>query len=144
VYQADGPMLRNATARYRALAGTLWKAETPRFLNLGDTVYAEYLGPGWSAAADGYRWLVRTGSLHVGGPRGPAGRLYVYVFGDGEPRLGIRVGGTDLAPQLIERSNGMLSLTASLPAALDGTEEIEVVLANAGSTALKFGFVEVR
>ena len=144
VYQADGPMLRNATARYRALAGTLWKAETPRFLNLGDTVYAEYLGPGWSAAADGYRWLVRTGSLHVGGPRGPAGRLYVYVFGDGEPRLGIRVGGTDLAPQLIERSNGMLSLTASLPAALDGTAEIEVVLANAGSTALKFGFVEVR
>jgi hypothetical protein len=144
VYQADGVVLRNATARYRALAETLWKAEPPRFINLGDTVYAEYLGAGWSTAADGYRWLLRTGTLHLGGPRGPTDRLYVYVFGDDQPRLGIRVDGTDLAPQLIERSNGMSVLAASLPAAMDGTEEIEVVLSNARPTLLKFGFVEIR
>jgi hypothetical protein len=144
VYQADGVVLRNATARYRALAETLWKAEPPRFINLGDTVYAEYLGAGWSTPADGYRWLLRTGTLHLGGPRGPTDRLYVYVFGDDQPRLGIRVDGTDLAPQLIERSNGMFSLAASLPAAMDGTEEIEVVLSSARPTLLKFGFVEIR
>jgi hypothetical protein len=144
VYQADGPVLRNATARYRTLAGTLWKAEPPRFINLGDTVYAEYLGPGWSAAADGYRWLIGTGTLHVGGPRGPTDRLYVSVFGDGEPRLGIRVDGTDLAPQFIERSNGVSELAAGLPAALDGKQEIEVVLSSGRSAAVKFGFVEVR
>jgi hypothetical protein len=144
VYQADGVVLRNATGRYRALAETLWKAEPPRFINLGDTVYAEYLGAGWSTPADGYRWLLRTGTLHLGGPRGPTDRLYVYVFGDDQPRLGIRVDGTDLAPQLIERSNGMSVLAASLPAAMDGTEEIEVVLSNARPTLLKFGFVEIR
>jgi hypothetical protein len=144
VYEADGPVFRNATARYRALAGTLWKAETPRFINLGDTVYAVYLGPGWSAAADGYRWLPRKGTLHVGAPRGPADRLYVDVFGDGEPRLGIRVDGTDLAPQLIGRSNGMSELAANLPAAPAGTQEIEVVLSNGRAAALRFGFVEIR
>jgi hypothetical protein len=144
VYQADGPVLRNATARYRALAGTLWKGEPPRSINLGDTVYAEYLGPGWSAASDGYRWLLQRGTLHVGGPRGPADCLYVDVFGDGEPRLRIRVNGMDLAPQLIERSNGMSELAARLPAALGGAEKIEVVLSNGGPAALKFGFVEIR
>ena len=144
VYQADGAVLRNATARYRALAGTLWKAEAPRFINLGDTIYAEYLGPGWSAAADGYRWLLRTGTLHVGGPRGPGDRLYVGVFSAAKPRLSLRVDGTDLAPQLNARSNGMSEFAASLPVALGGKEEVEVVLSNGDPAALQFGFVEVR
>ena len=80
----------------------------------------------------------------MGGPRGPTDRLYVSVFGDGEPRLGIRVDGTDLAPQFIERSNGVSELAAGLPAALDGKQEIEVVLSSGRSAAVKFGFVEVR
>jgi hypothetical protein len=143
VYQADGAILRNVTARYRALAGALWKADPPRFVNLGDTVYAEYLGPGWSAATDGYRWS-GAGTLHMGGPRGAADRLYVGVFGDAGTRLSIRVNGTDLAPQLTGRSNGMSEFAAALPAALAGKDEIEVALSSGRPAALKFGFVEIR
>src|ERR1039457_7380101 len=55
VYQVDGPALRNVTARYRGMAEALWKPETPRFINLGDTAFAEYAGAGWDECAGGYR-----------------------------------------------------------------------------------------
>ena len=106
--------------------GSLWRAEAPRFINLGDGLYAEYLGPGWSAAADGYRWLLGTGSLRIAAPRGPAERLYVIFFTDTEPSLAIRVEDTEVATQRIEHSNGMLTLAVSLPATLIGKQEINV------------------
>jgi len=143
VYQEGGGMLRNTTGRYRTLSGTLWSDEVPRFINLGDTVYAEYLGHGWSAASDGYRRLLGTGTLRVGGPRQPSDHLYVDVFGD-VVRLGVRVAGADVAPQLIERSNGVAEFAGSLPAMLIGQKEIEVTLSNQGALPLTFGFVEIR
>lgn len=144
VYLEEGGVLRNVTGRYRALAPAIWKAETPRFINLGDTVYEEYLGPGWNAAADGYRVLSRTGALHIGAPRGPDDHLYVTIFRGGEYPIGLRVNGMNVTPELIRRDRGYAEFRAGLPAALIGRDAIEVQVSNGGAAPLRFGFVEVR
>jgi hypothetical protein len=138
VYQLDGAALRNVTAQYRATAESLWKPETPRFINLGDTAFAEYASPGW----DGM--LRRVATVRVGGPRAPDERLYIGVFRTTDFQLGVRVNGVDLPAPVIERSGELTQLTVPLPAALMGRPEIEVTLANGNREPLKFGFVEIR
>lgn len=144
VYQADGPTLRNVTSRYRTMAESLWKPATPRFINLGDSVFAGYLGAGWDACSDGYRMLRRTGAVRVGGPRGPDDRLYIGVFRTDDFRLGVRVDRTDLPARIVRRGGELTEWAVRLPAALPGKPEIEVTLSNSGAKPLRFGFVEMR
>jgi len=147
VYQVDGPALRNVTTRYRVMAQELWKPETPRFINLGDTAFAEYAGSGWDDCADGYlgyRMLRRVATVHIGGPRGPDDRLYIGVFRATDFHLGVRVGGADLTAEVTQRGGELTELRVRLPAALIGKAEIEVTLSNRDPEPLKFGFVEIR
>ncbi len=143
VYQVDGPLLRNVTAQYRTMAEALWKPEAPRFLNLGDSAYAEYLGAGWDESKDGYRMLRRAAAVTVGGPRGPADRLFISVFQGGEFHLNVRVDGKDLAIENVHRGE-TAELRVVLPADLIRRPQIEISLENGGAKPLRFGFVEIR
>lgn len=137
----DGLTLRNVTSNYRAMAEALWKPQTPRFINLGDSVYAEYLGAGWDECADGYRMLRRMATVRVGGG---AGRLYIRVFRTGDFHLDVRVDGTEAPADIVERGSELTELGVRLPAAVTAKPEIEVSLTNGGPEPLKFGFVETR
>ncbi len=143
VYQVDGPALRNVTAQYRAMVEALGKPEAPRFINVGDTAYAEYLGAGWDECADGYRTLRRMATVRIGGPHAAAERLYVSVFRASDLHLGVRVDGVDM-PVEVTRSGEPAELGVRLPAALTGHPEIEVTLSNGSREPLKFGFLELR
>jgi hypothetical protein len=144
VYRVDGPALRNVTAQYRAMAEASWKPETPRFINLGDTAFAEYAGAGWDECANGYRMLRRAGIVHIGGARGPDDRLYVGVFRTTGFHLGVSLDGVNLAPAVVLRSGELTELVARLPAAVVGKPEIEVTISNGEAEPLEFGFVEIR
>ena len=144
VYQTDGPALRNVTSRYRATAEALWKPETPRFVNLGDTAFAEYAGAGWADCINGYRMLRRAASVRIGGPRRVDERLYIGVFRTTDFGLGVRVDGVDLPTEVVERGGELTELSVRLPAALVTKPEIEVALWNGNTEPLKFGFVEIR
>ena len=147
VYQVDGPALRNVTARYRGMAEALWKPETPRFINLGDTAFAEYAGAGWDECAGGYRgyrMLRGEATVHIGGPHGPDDRLHIGVFRATDFHLGVRVDGTDLRAEVMQRGGELTELGVRLPAALVGKPEIEVTLSNGNPEPLKFGFMEIR
>ena len=144
VYQVDGTVLRNATSRYRTTAEAIWKPEAPRFINLGDSIYADYLGPGWNKCADGYRSMNRLATIHMGGPRSPADRLYVSVFSAADVPLGVRVDGAEVPLKLIGRSNGMSEFGAGLPSECIGKDEIDLALSSGGPEPLTFGFVEIR
>lgn len=142
--QGKGPELRNVTARYRAMAEALWKPEAPRFINLGDTAFAEYAGTGWDKCEDGYRMLRRVATMRIGGPRGPDNRLYIGVFHTTEFHMGVRVDGTDLPTEVNRRNGELTELDVRLPAALIGKPEIAVTLSNGEPRPLKFGYVETR
>ncbi|HLY17253.1 MAG TPA: hypothetical protein VKR61_08505 [Bryobacteraceae bacterium] len=148
VYQVegsqDGATLRNATARYRAAAESLWKPSTPRFINLGDSVYAGYVGSGWDDCADGYRMLRRAGVVRIASPRSPTGRLYIGVFRTTDFPLGVRVDNLDVPVRIVQRGGELTELSAPLPANLTPRPEIQVTLANGGAEPLRFGYLDVR
>jgi hypothetical protein len=144
VYEVNGAVLRNATARFRAMAEALWKPEAPRFINLGDPVYGDYLGAGWNECADGYRSMNRTAALRMGGPRGPGDRLYISVFRAAQVHLGVRVDGSEVPMEPIGQGDGMSEFRSSLTLARTGSDTIDVSLSNGGGEPLTFGFVEIR
>ena len=140
VYRVDGPLLRNVTSRYR----TLWKPEQPRFINLGESLFAEYLGSGWTDISNGYRLMTGPAIVHIGGPRGPNDRLYVGVFDVGQFQISLRVDGADVRAELISRDYELSQFAASLPLSLVGKESLEITLVTDSPRPLKFGFVEIR
>ncbi len=140
VYQTDGRMLRNITTRYTMMADASWKPATPRFINLGDDVFSPYLGPGWDAASGGTRWLPHSATARVGGP-GP--RLHIGVFRSGAFRLGVRIGGIEMHPAVLQSGGDLTELGVDLPPALAAMAELEVNLTNENAAPLKFGFLSI-
>ena len=138
VYRVDGPVLRNVTSRYR----TVWKPEQPRFINLGDSVYAEYLGSGWNQIGDGYRMMSQLATLQMGGPRGPNDCLYVGVFDVPQFHIGIRVDRVDVPVELIRRDYQLSEFSARLPAAVIGKEVVEITLSTNSPQPIRF--LEIR
>lgn len=135
VYRMEGGVLRNRTALYRGMADALWKPGPPHFVNLGDPVFAPYLGPGWSAAADGYRTMTRTASLHMGG----GAALSIGIFRPHNIRLDLRVNGAPASAEPVRCGNDLCLFRAPLPAA---GEWIEVTMA--APRPVVFGFLEAR
>ena len=144
VYRMDGRVLRNITGRYRALAESLWKPERPRFINLGDPIFGEYLGSGWEECKDGYRSLSRTGAIHIGGPRSPAEFLRISIFPGGHARFTVRVDGAEAALKQIAQGDSMSTFSAALPARMLGRDNVEISISNTGTAPLRFGFLEIR
>jgi hypothetical protein len=136
----DGPLLRNATSHYR----TMWKPEQPRFINLGDSLFSEYLGSGWSDISNGYRLMNAQALVHIGGPRGPNDRLYVGVFDVRQFQISLRVDGADVPAELIGRDYELSQFAARLPLNFTGKEALEITLLTDSPRPLKFGFVEIR
>jgi hypothetical protein len=144
VYQVTGAGLRNVTNRYRLAAETAWKAETPQFINLGDSVFDSYLGPGWSQSRDGSRYMNGAGTLHIGAPRAARDRLYIGVFRVTDFRLELRVNGLAVPTELERRDLDLSEFAAKLPALFIGEKDLEIRLSADTRDPLKFGFVEVR
>ena len=138
VYRVDGPVLRNVTSRYR----TVWKPEQPRFINLGDSVYAEYLGSGWNQIGDGYRMMSQSATVHMGGPRGPNDYLYVGVFDVPQFHISVRVDGVDVPVEMIRRDYQLSEFRATLPSAVIGKEVVEITLSTNSPQPIRF--LEIR
>jgi hypothetical protein len=125
VYRTDGSVLRNVTSHYRAV----WKPEQPRFINLGDSVYADYLA---------------SGRIHMGGPRGPNDRLFVGVFDVRQFHIDLRVDGVNVPTELIRRDYELSEFAGALPSSLIGKEVVEIALSTDSPQPLKFAFLEIR
>ena len=55
------PLRRPDAAQRNGACGRFWTEEEPRFVNLGDPVFGDYVGSGWREAADGDRRMDRSG-----------------------------------------------------------------------------------
>jgi len=144
VYRVEGDLLRNETNRYRAMAEAAFQDETPRFINIGDAIFGEFLGPGWGLAADGHRSLRRTASLDIGGPRGTGASLYIGVFRTDDFVLRLSIDGAPAPLALVYRDNELSEFRAPLPASSIGRPVLELSLATDLVGPLTFGYAEIR
>jgi hypothetical protein len=140
VYRFDGQMLHRETAQ----VGALWTEDEPRFVNIGDPVFAAYLGAGWREAADGYRRMYGAGTLSIAAPRGPGESLYVGVFETRDFLPRVRVNGAAVAVTLGRRDNDLSEFRATLPPEAPQWKRMEVAIESPGHAALLFGYAEVR
>jgi len=138
VYRSDGQMLHNETAH----AGASWTDDEPRFVNIGDPVFGDYVGTGWREATDGYRRLDGTGTVRIAAPRNPTESLYIGVFETRDFRLGVRVNGVEVPVALARRDIDLSEFRATLPPEAVQWKRVEVTIQ--GSTPLRFGYAEVR
>jgi hypothetical protein len=128
------------TAQFRVRADALWKPEPPRFINVGDSVYDEFLGAGWWRAANGYRSMTGTGVVRIGGSRKTGERLYIGVFRTQPFRLSVQVNGVHLPVELAHRDNELSLFQAEAPAG----EWIDVSISTDVAGPVVFGYLEVK
>jgi hypothetical protein len=133
-------VLHNETAH----AGALWTEDEPRFVNLGDPVFADYVGSGWREPANGYRRMDRSGTIRIAPPRGSSENLYVGVFETGDFLPRVRVNGVETPVALARRDNDLSEFRATLPLQASQWKQMEVVIENPRHAPLLFGYAEVR
>ncbi|HUK15064.1 MAG TPA: hypothetical protein VLW65_01560 [Bryobacteraceae bacterium] len=141
VFRFDGDVLRNETMRYRAMAEAAFPRGTPRFVNIGDAIFADYLGQGWGPAADGYRAMRGPATLRIGGPRSADESLYIGVVHAGPFGLSLKVDGAPVPLELLSRENDISVFRAAAPV---GRTELALTLETDLTEPLKFGFAAVR
>ena len=140
VYRFDGQMLHNETAH----AGALWTEDEPRFVNIGDPVFGDYLGAGWREAADGCRRMDRAGTLRIAAPRGSGESLYLGVFETRDFLPRVRVNGVEVPVTLARRDNDLSEFRATLPPEAVQWKRMEVAIESPVQAPLLFGYAEVR
>ena len=138
VYRFDGQMLHNTKAH----AGANWTEEEPRFVNIGDPVFADCLGAGWREAVDGRRRMDGAGTVRIAAPHTSAESLYIGVFETRDFRLTVRVNGVDALVLLAQRDIDLSEFRATLPPEAVQWTRMEVTLES--GMPLRFGYAEVR
>ena len=141
-YRLDGQTLRNATARFREKADSSWREEQPRFINLGDPVFAAYLGPGWQPADRGTRLMSGAATFQIGAPQGLAQCLYIGVFRTTPFGVSVRVNGAERAAALLRQDSDLSEFRVTLPPESTTWKQMEIALTS--QERLRFGFAEVR
>jgi hypothetical protein len=139
VYRFDGQMLHNETAH----AGALWTEEEPRFVNIGDPLFGDYVGAGWREAADGYRRMDGAGTVRIAAPRSSAESLYLGVFETRDFRLRVRVNGVAVPVVLGRRDIDLSEFRVTLPPEAVQWKRMEVTI-ESSLPAPRFGYAEVR
>jgi hypothetical protein len=137
LYRFDGQML------HRQPGDAISPEDEPRFVNIADNVFRDYLGPGWSDGPRNLRSMNGTATVSIGGPRGPADRLYIGVFDTQDFHLSVSASGIELPVDLVSRNTDLSEYRATLPPSALTWKEMDLRL-RADRSPLLFGYVEVR
>jgi hypothetical protein len=137
LYRFDGEMLRRSTG------DTVPAEDAPRFVNIADDVFSDYIGEGWSDGPRGLRRMSGTATVRIGGPRLAADHLYIGVFDTHDFHLTVSANGVELPVELAYRNIDLSEYRATLPAAALGWTSMQVLLRSDRSPLL-LGYLEVR
>ena len=134
---------RCCTTRRRARA-RCGRDDEPRFVNIGDPVFGDYLGAGWREAVDGCRRMDGAGTIRIAAPRNSGESLYIGVFETRDFHPRVRVNGVEVAVALGQRENDLSEFRATLPPEAVQWKLMEVTIESSMQGPLLFGYAEVR
>jgi len=135
-YRFDGSML------HRVSDAEIPAEDSPRFVNIADDVFRDYLGAGWSDGPRELRAMNGTAAVRIGGPRSAAEQLYIGVFETHDFHLSASANGVGLPLEIAARNTDLTEFRARLPALSVDWKEMEVSLR--ADRPLLFGYLEVR
>lgn len=79
VYAVTGNRLTNMTGAFRGQARQ-WLSKPVKTIDVGQPYLADLLGPEWYPIENGYRWMPKRATFHIGGPATPEEKLYLRGF----------------------------------------------------------------
>jgi hypothetical protein len=137
LYRFDGHVL------HRAAGDVAPDEDEPRFVNVADDVFGDYIGAGWSEGPRSLRAMSGTATVRIGGPRSAADHLYIGVFETRDFRLRVSANGVELPVELVYRNIDLSEYRATLPPAALAWKSMQVSL-SADRSPVLFGYLEVR
>lgn len=158
VYRAGVGPLRNITHQYVPLTGAA-AAFGPLRIDVSDPLAADRLDAGWYQLESGIRWMPRSASVRMPGPRAGGQRLYVTAICPaaqlkrGPLQMTVTVDGIRLAPAQFTKGNEWSTVELALPPEIAGASEIEITVevsrtvrigADTRDLGLAFGTLEIR
>ena len=158
VYRAGNGPLRNITHQYEPPAGPA-AASGPLRIDMADPLVTDRLGRGWYPLESGFRWMPRTASVRMPGPRTARQRLYVTAIcpaaqiRNGPLAMTVTVDGVRLPPAQFTKGNAESTFDFPLPPEAAGKSEIDITVevsrtvrvgADLRDLGLAFGRFEIK
>ena len=135
LYRFDGRVL------HRETNAPMDNEDEPRFVNIADDAFSEYLGAGWRDDLRGVKAMDGSATARIGGPRSAAERLYIGVFETHNFGLRVWANGVELPVERDFRNGDLTEFRSAIPA--EGWKTMEVRL-ESDRRPLLFGYLEVR
>ena len=132
VFSAAGNRLKEVTHSYSAFALAAPDPELPRRVDPGLPAMSYLLGPEWYQLEGPFRWMAKSATLQMAGPRTAAERLYVSGLAVPESlllqplELSVAIDGTAIAPARIGPNDSSFTREFVLPANAVGKPSITV------------------
>jgi hypothetical protein len=158
VYRIGGGPLRNITQKYE-LPVSPESASGPLRIDMRDPLVTDRLGPGWYQLESGHRWMARTASVRMAGPRTAGQKLYVTAIcpavqlTHGPLRMTVTVDGVRLPPAQFTKADAESTFDFALPPETVGKGLIDVTVevsrtvrfgADVRDLGLAFGRFEIK
>ena len=130
VYRVGPGQLKNITHQFDIPAGA--ENSGPLRLSMSDPLAAARLGPAWYPPEEGFRWMPRTASVRMQGPRTAGQKLYLTAICParqlerGPLEMTVTVDGTRLAPVQFTKGNVETTFAFGLPGEAVGKSDIEI------------------
>jgi hypothetical protein len=155
----DDGIVQDVTSRYHDAAGPRLEPLLSRRVDVGLPFMSDQLGPTWYYIEDNFRWMPKSATVRLGGPRSPADKLILQGYAPPSHLQGdvitmtLRVNGYTLPPAPITSESPYFKIERSLPPELLGEEAVEVTVeldktrsypSDARELGLIFGVFEIR
>ena len=130
VYRAGQVPLKNITHKFEVPAQSFG----PPRIEMADPLVAPRLGPTWYPRENGIRWMPRTASVRMRGPRTAGQKLYMTAICPSEQlkqgplEMTVTVDGARLAPVQFTRGNVDTTFAFALPAEAVGKSDIDITV----------------
>jgi len=132
VYALDGRRLRDVTPEYFAAVSAEFTASHPDFVDLGDPLYQSRLGPTWYQPEKDFRWMPKSATLKIGGPKQAGQVLEVTgycpaaVVAEAPQEVSLRADGIPFGKATLKDPDKRFTLDFPLPNELVGKPTIVI------------------
>jgi hypothetical protein len=126
--------VRDITRAYQMVLGADPRVTRIYAVDAGDLNAAQSFGPTWFPPEGGFRWMPKSATVHLSGPKAPSERLYVSGFAPGAVlkagpvTMTVLADGRELGKSVIRSPDVPFAFDFALPADLTGRQTIEIAL----------------
>ena len=132
VLALEGRRLVDLTVPYQKWAHKEFVARHPQFVDVADPDYADRVGPAWYPIEQHFRWMPKTATVKLDGPKKPGEVLEVkgycpaLVVASGPLEVSFQADGVPIGKATLKEPGQNFALQFPLPASVVGKAAIEV------------------